>query len=948
MYPGYMPGYPFSAPPWAPPPLPSVCPAVAPSSTATTSSSIPPLIPKEEMYQHKRRVKKRASSSRGAHRSRQSPQRPQHPPDGMGSDFTKELLEYRRSSSRPRHRRHSVRRHANRSHCHGYKRSRSPTSPSSSPSRRMRSSRSRSPRGSLRKDSSSRHRHHATRSRGHSGRQRQRRSSSVVAHYQQYASCDAESYRQWEREFMEWYDKYFASYTGKPHHLQPPPLPPKPRGVPPVSGSTHRPDLSSSSYYSKHDDSHPKPSPSPASNDEIGSLSYQQQCTVMCGQQASDREEPEMPGPTPEHSVAMPTTSRTSPVDLNDKRKKRRRDDRVGEEKGEAEESPSLDDHNHHLDSHESRSAKPWCDGEDPRQTQGTKQRKLPTTEGPVSGSLAKSSLWEGAAMKVKKPQSKTIKLNLNLGQSYEARKGDQSEQMAGRSTEEDKGDAGDEKVEATIETGVQEDVEDDGEMGETPVHTRRDGSERRHERKMPLKSLETHSSQGSSILVPEDKMVPMQGPRSRWDQLGEDEEVSGGNQEPTSTEVQSTGTAALGSDAVSVATKTAPARAGGTLEDRVRVPHQWETEGERERGRTWETARKAASPVCKEPSLALERRASPGDAEWAHKPSRAGRGSWRPRDRQGSGEQRAPQAVDKDRKREEPEGRAEEREQASEGADTQKRGASASRTSSSCTARDNKRLRDPADRRVARDPEDVRVARGPEDRKVVQDPEDRRVARDPEGRRVVRDPEDGRKRKREHERCSGGNSQTSSSSSSRSSSSSSFSQPDAYPQRTAATAGGISGVDGSSGRHSSSRYREYDAQPHYDRSAYEAHQEPQDRRGDADALKYHQQHRRYLNHDHHHPHVREHKDPLQPRGRPPALLASGHVRGDQGGQRTDPAHPGGAQAVADRGQDRPCRSDVFSRGWDAPLRPRKPIDIKIISGASLFQHANPEKKDRL
>lgn len=292
----------------------------------------------------------------------------------------------------------------------------------------------------------------------------------MVAHYQQYADCDAESYRRWVREFMEWYDKYFGSYTGKPHHLQPPPLPPKPRdarGVPPVLGSAHRPDS----------DSHPKPSPSPASNDDIGSLSHQQQCTVMCEQQASDRKEPEMPGPTPAHSVAMPTTSRTSPVDLNDKRKKRGRDDGVGEEEGEAEESPSLDNHNHnhHLDSHESRSAEPWWDGEDPRKTQGTKQRKLKsTTEVPASGSLAKSSLWEGAAMKVKKPQSKTIKLKLNLGgKSDEGRTGGQTEQMAGRSTEEDKGGAGDEKVEATIETGVQEDVEDDGEMGVTPVHTR-------------------------------------------------------------------------------------------------------------------------------------------------------------------------------------------------------------------------------------------------------------------------------------------------------------------------------------------------------------------------------------------------------------------------------------------------------------------------------------------
>lgn len=410
------------------------------------------------------------------------------------------------------------------------------------------------------------------------------------------------------------------------------------------------------------------------------------------------------------------------------------------------------------------------------------------------------------------------------------------------------------------------------------------------------------------------------QGPRSKWDQLEEDEESGRTRQPPTSSEVQSAGTAARGSAAVSMATKTATVRTGGPLDDRVRALRQWEAEGQRERGRIWDMARKAASPVCKEPT-----HASPGDADRAHKPSGAGRGPWRPRDRQGSGEQRAPQALDKDRKRDEAEVRPMEREQASDWADSLKRGPSSPRASSSSrTASNNKRLRDP------------------EDRRVVRDPEDRRVVRDPEDRRVVRDPEDRRKRKHEHERCSGGNSQTSSSCSSRSSSSSSFSQPDAYSQRTTTVVGGISAVEGSnssSGRRSSSRYIEHDTQ---------AHQEPPDRRADPDALKYHQhqQHRRYPNQDHQNPQYhpfREHEDPLQPRGWPPALLASGHVRADRGGPGA-----GGAQAVADRGQDRPCRSDVFSQGWDAPLRPRKPIDIKIIRGTSLFQHDTPEKKNRL
>ena len=426
------------------------------------------------------------------------------------------------------------------------------------------------------------------------------------------------------------------------------------------------------------------------------------------------------------------------------------------------------------------------------------------------------------------------------------------------------------------------------------------------------------------------------QVPRSKWEQLGEEDEECGVEEEPASMEAQSASAAAVGAVSVAVPTTRAAAREGGTPEDGAREQRWWAAEGERERGRTSETAKKKyreaaavaaggrapASPVSKEPSEAPERHASPADAERAHKPGRAGRGTQRTGDGEGSKDQRAQRAVGTDRKREELEGRSKEGERASGGtagaaADGQKRGPSSSRASSSSGSAGNKRARDP-----------------------------------------------------EYERGTARNSQSSSSRSS-SSSSSSFSQPDVHPQR--APAGSVSG----------GRYREYGTPPRHDRSAYEAHQEkplakPQDRQDDAESLKYHHhdpQHRRPHNQDrrrhrdHDHPHVREHRDhhgdrppaAPQPGGRPPALLASSGERreprpliphSEQPGHGADPPAaarpaPGKAVAPADRGRSKPG-SDVFSRGREPLLRPRKPIDIKIISGASLFQHVDLEKNNRL
>ncbi|KAJ3601354.1 hypothetical protein NHX12_032325 [Muraenolepis orangiensis] len=145
---------------------------------------------------------------------------------------------------------------------------------------------------------------------GHPGK----RSSSVVSQYQKCPGGDPELYRQWEREYMEWYDKYFGSYTGTPHHLPPPPLLPSQRHTrgPPETGH----------------------SPSPLSED--GALTYQQKCSAKYGRPGVDDEEQ----PEQEHSVAGPTADGTTPVDRDDqspkKKKKRRMKERDGVEPGDA------------------------------------------------------------------------------------------------------------------------------------------------------------------------------------------------------------------------------------------------------------------------------------------------------------------------------------------------------------------------------------------------------------------------------------------------------------------------------------------------------------------------------------------------------------------------------------------------------------------------------------
>ncbi|XP_030230837.1 E3 ubiquitin-protein ligase RBBP6 [Gadus morhua] len=389
------PGLPPGVCPTVPPP-PLHPPALPPSTcSASSSSSIPPLIPKEEMYRHqqRRRMKEsRSSSGRGPTRDGRGQQRPQPAVDEMGGDFAKELLEYRRmqrqrrrsysrspqrsssvsqmssdsysasrsysrspsrspgpahsrgrsrSRSRPRHRRSSARRHGDRSHHHGYKRSRSPTPPSSSPSRRRRSpqtrsrSRSRS-RGSRRK--ASRCRHHRRRAGSHHDHHGDpgRRGSPACDRHPQLAGCDAQRFRQWETEYLQWYDKYFGNYTGTPHHLQPPPLLPTPRPACGRPAPNHRPGRLPAKRSRSPPRRSPNRSPSPGSDEDSGSLTYQQRCSEMFGHQASYREEAEDREPAPRAPASR------GPDDPTHKKKKRRRSERERADGGGAEEAPPL------------------------------------------------------------------------------------------------------------------------------------------------------------------------------------------------------------------------------------------------------------------------------------------------------------------------------------------------------------------------------------------------------------------------------------------------------------------------------------------------------------------------------------------------------------------------------------------------------------------------------
>ncbi|XP_056462802.1 E3 ubiquitin-protein ligase RBBP6-like [Gadus chalcogrammus] len=1044
----------------------------------------------------------RSSSGRGPNRDGRGQQRPKAAADELGGDFAKELLEYRRmqrqrrrsysrspqrsssvsqmssdsyspsrsysrspsrspgpahsrgrsrcrsrSRSRPRHRRSSARRHGDRSHHHGYKRSRSPTPPSSSPSRRRRSSRTRSrsrsrSRGSRRKASRCRHHRHSAGSHHDHHGDPGRRGSPACDRHPYHAGCDAQRFRQWETEYLQWYDKYFGNYTGTPHHLQPPPLLPTPR---PACGrpapNRRRPSPSGPCCSSQHarpqpgrlpakrSRSPPRRSPdgsrSPGSDEDSGSLTYQQRCSEMFGHQASYRDEAEDREPAPPRTPAS-----RGPDDPTHKKKKRRRSERERADGGEAEEAPPLGasfssssgrgrwdggsnrdspgtplhnlgvcsraepgdeawdrpyagtlradggregqrgdggregqrhpgdegvstepsrapepgrpkhgeprpDHSRserkkrraeersseslrkdvpldgrHLDSsHRSENAKSGQDGDDPRH--GGKPNAV-EKEAPPRGSPTEYPLWEGVT-KVRNPQRKSISININLTQLEEVQKVAESHPTAGSSVEEERMDAGDENEDTpTVEDG--EEVVDDN-RGVKLLTTVRRAAEEPVGGGEAMKTMEKKRSRradGGKVLEEveeekeeEEKEESRAGARKRRGE--EPGEVGGERTKAPGRRSQST--SASGETPIHARRDRSEGRQDRkrkTLENHSSQDgflHPEDTTAPVKVRSRWAPLEAGAKgpPAGKEEPASGEARLHDASAALGPVPVSAPTkrtaardglapedGARAPRGREAEGGRERETGRGRDQRR-----RTTESERASGG--TEKRGPHSSSSSSSSRTAGDARGREPEDGAAA--------AAGP------------------------------------------GPSQPSSRSSS--SSSSSFSQPDGVPRPPAAAAG-VSGADGGGGRRGR---RDPDATVSCrDRKAPEARRDapsatPRD--GEAGEQQQRPHHRRHRHHhspqhrrhrDDHHEHqpVREQRDPRSPAEGPPG-----------GPERRDPRPPSSQGPGADppgagaaRGPPDKPRLDVFSGGRNALLRPRKPIDIKIISGASLFQQS--------
>uniref|UniRef100_A0A1A8PG08 Retinoblastoma binding protein 6 n=2 Tax=Nothobranchius rachovii TaxID=451742 RepID=A0A1A8PG08_9TELE len=221
----YSPAYALTTPTWKlPAPLGAPIPSLR-SSTATPS--VPVLIPKE-WYRYQRMQNER------------SPQRRFSSYSNPKSSKSKSSRSYSPSSSRSRSRSrpfspHSTHRdshpHSNPSTSYGYKRPHSST-PSSSSSSRGGHSQSRS---------SSQHRksrHHRKRSSSSSRSSRRCKGAERSPYDINSLEVERQSYLQWNKDYQEWYDKYFSTFINHFHQmLLPPPLlpPPPPPPYPPFS-----------------------------------------------------------------------------------------------------------------------------------------------------------------------------------------------------------------------------------------------------------------------------------------------------------------------------------------------------------------------------------------------------------------------------------------------------------------------------------------------------------------------------------------------------------------------------------------------------------------------------------------------------------------------------------------------------------------------------------------
>ncbi|XP_061567867.1 E3 ubiquitin-protein ligase RBBP6-like isoform X2 [Cololabis saira] len=227
----YPPGYQPTTPVWTLPapkgaPIPSLCP----STSVSPASAFNP----NEWYSQQR--KERSPYRRSPHAKSKSYRSYSRSTSRSGSRS--------RSRSRPRSSYSSKRDYRSRFHStisnrFGYHRPRSPTPSSSSSSR-----------GGYESKSNSHHqksRHHSKGSASKMGKEkwREQAGGSLNSQHTNDTSSlelDRQRYLQWTKEYQEWYEKYFSSYTTHFHQLPPPPSPylQDPRCPPPsrlVTGS---------------------------------------------------------------------------------------------------------------------------------------------------------------------------------------------------------------------------------------------------------------------------------------------------------------------------------------------------------------------------------------------------------------------------------------------------------------------------------------------------------------------------------------------------------------------------------------------------------------------------------------------------------------------------------------------------------------------------------------
>ncbi|CAL9693825.1 unnamed protein product [Knipowitschia caucasica] len=245
-----------STPPWTSVPIPQGAPVPTFTSSSSTTS-IPPLIPKEMMLQHRRKTER--TPPRGSVYSPSYHRSKSHKCSRSTSRSPSQSHSHKRS--RPYSPKSSHRATSSRSHPSSRKHS--PTTTSTPRPYSMRRSESPTDHNKSRRRHDQRSTKTSTPSRGSGSSRRENSHSS-----REGTDWSLESYLRWKQDYKEWYDKYLSSFYSHFHHMPPPPLMPPPQPdwppfspyhskarSPPSSDSVtsqSRSETSSSSYSDRH------------------------------------------------------------------------------------------------------------------------------------------------------------------------------------------------------------------------------------------------------------------------------------------------------------------------------------------------------------------------------------------------------------------------------------------------------------------------------------------------------------------------------------------------------------------------------------------------------------------------------------------------------------------------------------------------------------------------